>query len=155
MPQWGKMNTGRFLRWLHLVRTSLVTSRKRGNMPSLLTQPMGPLFGVDAAGKVNVWNKWEKSSEGVHNWPIQNWCSICVRPGQGPAQVAKHSYIFMELYMIKGIGYLLLLMSIILPSAPVFAMPSRVRHMKLVFLWASVKDWQYTIEEHRPTIVNA
>jgi hypothetical protein len=46
---------------------------------------------------------------------------------------AKHNSIFTKLYILKGTGYLLLIMSIILPGAPAFTM-QRVRHMILVFL---------------------
>jgi hypothetical protein len=46
---------------------------------------------------------------------------------------AKHKSIFTKMYVLKGIGYLMLLMSIILPSAPAFTM-QRVRRLKLVFL---------------------
>jgi hypothetical protein len=46
---------------------------------------------------------------------------------------AKHKSMFTKLYILKGMGYLLLLISIILPSAPAFTM-QRVRCLKLVFL---------------------
>jgi hypothetical protein len=42
---------------------------------------------------------------------------------------AKHNSIFTKLYILEGMGYLLLLMSIILPSAPAFTM-QRVRCLK-------------------------
>ncbi len=46
---------------------------------------------------------------------------------------AKHNSIFTKSYILEGMGYLLLLMAIILPSAPAFTL-QRVRRLKLVFL---------------------